>query len=106
VRYMGADAGSGSTCVSVTVVTARTEGEKASAANGVACRWVKTLISAGQLSAPSIRLRQKKKPERQDAGHAETAPAGPTRPAEGEGASLNAYADRTLFRWPVTTCAR
>jgi hypothetical protein len=42
----------------------------------------------------------------QGAGHAETAPAGPTRPAAGEGASLNASADGTLFRWPVTTCAR
>jgi hypothetical protein len=36
------------------------------------------------------------KPEGPGAGHAETAPAGSRRPTAGEGASVNAYADRTL----------
>jgi hypothetical protein len=94
-----------STCV--TVVPARTEGDKA-AANEVA---FVPLVEDADISRSSQRAiptaaAKKNKPERQGAGHAETAPAGPTRPAAGEGASLNASADRTLFRWPVTTCTR
>jgi hypothetical protein len=90
VRYVGADAGSGSTCVTVRSQPGRRVTRRPRTGWNP-CSWVKTLISAGRLSAPSLRLRQKNKPERQGAGHAETAPAGPTRPAAGEGASLNAY---------------
>jgi hypothetical protein len=79
----------------VKLVPAMTEGDTAAA------NWVASVPLGGdaEISRPTQRAIPKaaaNQSERPGAGHAETAPVGPTLPTAGEGASVNACADQML----------
>jgi hypothetical protein len=76
-------------------VPAKTEGDRA-AANRVASVRLGGDGDISRLTQCTILTAAADKPEGPCEGHAETAPAGPTRPTADEGAPVNAYADRTL----------